>query len=130
MNIMRIIGIGIDITECKRIRRMLERHPESFTGRVFTDAENAYCSRGKRRLADHYTGRWAAKEAVFKALGTGWSAGMSWRDIEILNEPGGKPFVNLTGAVAELVRSKNIEEIQITISHCGSHAVAFAIASG
>ena len=125
---MRIIGIGTDITECKRIARMLARHPESFTERVFTDAENAYCSRGKRQSAEHYTGRWAAKEAILKALGTGWSSGITWRDIEILNEPGGKPFVQLTGAAAEIARVKGITEIQVSISHCVSHAVAFAIA--
>ena len=125
---MRILGIGTDITECERIARMLERHPESFAGRVFTDAENAYCSRGKRQSAEHYTGRWAAKEAVLKALGTGWSSGITWRDIEILNEPSGKPYVRLTGAAAEIAREKGINEIQISISHCVSHAVAFAVA--
>jgi holo-[acyl-carrier protein] synthase len=127
---MRIIGIGTDITECERIARMLERHPESFVERVFTDAENAYCSRGKRQSVEHYTGRWAAKEAVLKALGTGWSSGITWRDVEILNEPGGKPFVRLTGAAAEIAHEKGIAEIQISISHCVSHAVAFAVAIG
>ena len=109
---------------------MLQRHPESFTERVFTDAENAYCSQGKRQSTEHYTGRWAAKEAILKALGTGWSSGITWRDIEILNEPGGKPFVRLTGAAAEIARNKGISEIQISISHCTSHAVAFAVAIG
>ena len=127
---MRIIGIGTDITECERISRMLERHPESFTERVFTDAENAYCSRGKRQSTEHYTGRWAAKEAVLKALGTGWSSGITWRDIEILNEPGGKPVVRLSGAAAEIAREIGVTEIQISISHCVSHAVAFAVAVG
>ncbi|MCL2622911.1 MAG: holo-ACP synthase [Planctomycetaceae bacterium] len=127
---MRILGIGTDITECDRIARMLERHPESFAERVFTDAENDYCSRGKRQSAEHYTGRWAAKEAVLKALGTGWSSGITWRDIEILNEPSGQPFVRLTGAAAEIAREKGIAEIQVSISHCASHAVAFAVAVG
>ena len=127
---MRILGIGTDITECERIARMIERHPDSFVRRVFTDAEIAYCSRGKRQSAEHYTGRWAAKEAILKALGTGWSSGITWRDIEILNEPGGKPFVKLTGAAAEIARDQGISEIQISISHCMSHAVAFAVAIG
>jgi len=127
---MRILGIGTDITECERIRRMLERHPESFTKRVFTVAENAYCSRGKRQSVEHYTGRWAAKEAILKALGTGWSGKITWHDVEILNEPGGKPCVNLTGAASEVAKNQGITEIQISISHCASHAVAFAIAMG
>ena len=127
---MQIFGIGTDITECDRIARMIERHPESFVPRVFTDAEIAYCSRGKRQSAEHFTGRWAAKEAILKALGTGWSSGITWRDVEILNEPGGKPFVRLTGVAAEIAREKDISEIQISISHCISHAVAFAIAMG
>jgi holo-[acyl-carrier-protein] synthase len=126
----RILGIGTDITECERIARMLERHPETFAERVFTDAENAYCSRGNRQSTEHYTGRWAAKEAILKALGTGWSGKIAWRDIEILNEPGGKPLVTLTGAAAEVARDKGITEIQISISHCVSHAVAFAVAVG
>jgi holo-[acyl-carrier protein] synthase len=128
--IMRIIGIGTDITECDRIARMIRRHPDSFVPRVFTDAEIAYCSRGKRQSAEHFTGRWAAKEAILKALGTGWSSGITWRDIEILNEPGGKPYVQLTGAAAEIAREKGITEIQISISHCTSYAVAFAVAVG
>ena len=127
---MRIIGIGTDITECDRINRMIRRHTETFVQRVFTDAEIAYCSRGKRQSAEHYTGRWAAKEAILKALGTGWSSGITWRDIEILNEPGGKPYVHLTGAAAEIAREQGITEIQISISHCVSHAVAFAVAVG
>ena len=125
---MQITGIGSDITECKRIVQMLERHPNSFVERVFTDAEISYCTRGKRQSAEHFTGRWAAKEAVLKALGTGWSLGITWRDIEILNEPSGKPFVHLTGVAAEIAREKSITEIQISISHCVSHAVAFAVA--
>ena len=109
---------------------MIRRHPETFVPRVFTDTEIAYCSRGRRQSAEHYTGRWAAKEAILKALGTGWSSGITWRDIEILNEPSGKPFVHITGAAAEIAREKGVSEIQITISHCVSHAVAFAIAFG
>jgi len=127
---MKIIGIGTDITECDRIARMIQRHPETFIPRVFTDAEIAYCSRGKRQSEEHYTGRWAAKEAILKALGTGWSSGITWRDIEILNEPSGKPNVHLTGAAAKIADEKGITEIQISISHCISHAVAFAVAIG
>ena len=127
---MRVIGIGTDITECERIARMLERHPETFAERVFTPTEIEYCSRGKRQSSEHFTGRWAAKEAVLKALGTGWSGKITWHDIEIVNEPGGKPRVTLTGAAAEVAKSQGITEIQISISHCVSHAVAFAVAVG
>ncbi|MDR1385890.1 MAG: holo-ACP synthase [Planctomycetaceae bacterium] len=123
---MRIIGVGTDIIECERIARMLERHRESFTSRVFTERENDYCA-GKQEVS-HYAGRWAAKEAVFKSLDAAWFKGMSWRDIEILNAPNGKPYVVLACGMAEFAQSKKLKEIQISISHCKSHAVAFAVA--
>jgi len=126
---MQIFGIGTDITECDRIARMLERHPETFVRRVFTTAEIAYCSQGKQSV-QHYTGRWAAKEAILKALGTGWASGITWRDVEILNEPSGKPYVKLTGGAAQIAKEKKIAGVQISISHCTTHAVAFAVAVG
>ncbi|MDR1492297.1 MAG: holo-ACP synthase [Planctomycetaceae bacterium] len=125
---MQTLGIGADITECGRIARMLEQHRKSFTCRVFTERENDYCV-GKQEIS-HYAGRWAAKEAIFKALDTGWLKGTSWRDIEILNAPNGKPYVVLSGGMAEIAQKKKIKEVQISISHCKSHAVAFAVAFG
>ena len=124
---MDIIGIGTDITECLRIARMIERHGELFINRVYTPAEIRYCQ-SRKQATQHYTGRWAAKEAILKALGTGWARGISWRDIEILNEPGGKPVVGVRGGAKELVEQLGITKLLVTISHCHTHATAYAIA--
>ncbi|MDD4789547.1 MAG: holo-ACP synthase, partial [Pirellulales bacterium] len=89
---MDVIGIGTDITECLRIARMIERHGDLFINRVYTDEEIRYCQ-NRKQATQHYAGRWAAKEAILKALGTGWIRGISWRDIEIRNDPSGRPVV-------------------------------------
>ncbi|MCE5301490.1 MAG: holo-ACP synthase [Planctomycetaceae bacterium] len=124
-----IVGIGTDITECLRIARMIERHGELFIGRIYTPQEVKYCQ-SRKQATQHFTGRWAAKEAILKALGTGWQRGISWRDMEIFNEPDGKPVVRVRGGVKELVEQLGIQEIQVTISHCRTHATAFVIALG
>jgi len=93
---MKVLGIGTDITECLRIAQMIERHGELFVGRVYTPLEIEYC-RSRRMATQHFAGRWAAKEAVLKALGTGWRKGISWRDIEVRNGPGGRPQAFLSG---------------------------------
>ena len=84
---MAIVGTGIDIVECLRIAQMIERHGELFITRVYTDIEIEYCTT-RKAATQHYAGRWAAKEAVLKALGTGWTRGINWRDIEVRNEMG------------------------------------------
>ncbi|NQT39061.1 MAG: holo-ACP synthase [Planctomycetes bacterium] len=124
-----IIGIGTDIAECLRIARMIERHGDLFINRVYTPAEIRYCQ-ARKQSTQHYTGRWAAKEAVLKAFGTGWRRGISWRDIEIRNEPGGRPVVALRGGAQEVVEKLGIRRMWITISHCHTHATAFAVAEG
>ncbi|MDA7979717.1 MAG: holo-ACP synthase [Pirellulales bacterium] len=123
---MRIIGIGTDIIECLRIARMIERHGELFINRVYTPHEIAYC-RERKQATQHYAGRWAAKEAVLKAIGTGWRKGISWRDIEVQNISGGKPIITLRGGARKVSMELGIDEMQISISHCRSHAVAFAV---
>ena len=124
-----VLGIGTDITECLRIARMIERHGELFIDRVYTPEEVRYCQ-SRRQLTQHFTGRWAAKEAVLKALGTGWRRGISWRDVEIRNEPGGRPVVALRGGLRDLVQQLGVVELLVSISHCRSHATAYAIALG
>lgn len=126
---MDVIGIGTDITECLRIARMIERHGELFVQRVYTAAEIDYCQ-SRKQSTQHFTGRWSAKEAILKALGTGWRKGISWRDIEILNEPGGKPIVGVGGGAKEVVQQLGITSLQVSISHCRTHATAFAVATG
>jgi len=129
MSNMNIIGLGTDIIECERIARMLTRHGERFTNHVYTDEEVRYCS-GKKVTEQHFAGRWAAKEAVLKAFGTGWIAGIAWRDVEIVIQPGGKPAVRLHRGAAEKAAELGIAEVLISISHCKSHATATAIAVG
>ena len=126
---MQIIGIGTDIIECERIGRMLTQHGERFTEHVFTDEEVQYCSR--RKIAEqHFSGRWAAKEAVLKALGTGWIAGIAWRDVEVVVQPSGKPTIRLHRGAAEKAVELGIAEVLVSISHCKSYATATAIALG
>ena len=86
---------------------MIERHGELFINRVYTPEEIKYCQ-SRKQSTQHYTGRWAAKEAILKALGTGWRRGISWRDIEIRNEPGGKPVVAVRGGVKDVVEQLGI----------------------
>ena len=124
---MTVVGIGTDIVECLRIAQMIERHGELFLNRVYTDHEIQYCS-ARRAATQHYAGRWAAKEAVLKALGTGWTQGIRWRDIEIRNNRAGKPTVALAGGARRVCEQLAIGEMLISISHCHTHATALAIA--
>jgi holo-[acyl-carrier protein] synthase len=126
---MAILGIGTDITECLRIARMIERHGDLFINRVYTPEEIRYCQ-NRKQATQHFTGRWAAKEAILKALGTGWRRGISWLDMEIRNEPGGKPVVAVRGGVKEVVEELHVKRLLVTISHCHTHATATAIAEG
>jgi holo-[acyl-carrier protein] synthase len=124
---MNILGIGTDITECLRIAQMIERHGELFITRVYTPQEIQYCQ-SRKQSTQHFAGRWAAKEAVLKAVGTGWRRGISWRDVEIRNQLGGKPVVALFGGLHDVAEELGIGQILISISHCRSHATAYALA--
>jgi holo-[acyl-carrier protein] synthase len=124
---MNILGIGTDIVECLRIAQMIERHGELFITRVYTPREIRYCQR-RKAATQHFAGRWAAKEAVLKAVGTGWRRGISWRDVEICNVAGGKPIVVIRGGLREIADEMGIGQVLISISHCRSHATAYAIA--
>lgn len=120
-----IVGIGTDIVECLRIAQMIERHGELFIDRVYTADETRYCQR-RNQATQHFAARWAAKEAVLKAIRTGWVRGISWRDVEVVSE-GGPPSIALHGGVREVTDKMGIREILITMSHCRSHAVAYAL---
>jgi holo-[acyl-carrier protein] synthase len=126
---VNVLGIGTDIIECLRIGRMIERHGELFIDRVYTPLEIRYC-RSRKQATQHFAGRWAAKEAILKALGTGWRKGISWRDIEVRNDSSGRPVVGLRGGARDIVEQRGIREMLVSISHCRSHATAYAIALG
>lgn len=122
-----IYGIGTDITECVRIAQMINKHGELFLTRVYTQQEIAYCS-ARRAATQHYAGRWAAKEAALKAIGTGWSRGIHWTDIEVVNAVGGKPSIVIGGEARAICEQRGIGEMLISISHCRNYAVAYATA--
>ena len=126
---MRIIGTGIDIIECARIEAMIAEHGDGFLQRVYTEREVDYC-RHKSREPEHFAARWAAKEAVLKALGTGWAKGISFADVEVTREPSGLPQVVLRGGAADRARQMGIHTIHLSMSHCRDYATAQAVASG
>jgi len=113
--------------ECLRIAQMIERHGDTFINRVYTPHEIEYCQ-SRKAATQHFAGRWAAKEAILKALGTGWIKGISWRDIEVHNERSGQPVVRLRGGARDVLERSGIGEMLISISHCRSHATAYALA--
>ena len=123
---MEVLAHGIDMVDCARLAEMLDRHGERFLNRVITARELSYCL-GKKRSLEHLAGRFAAKEAVMKVLGTGWSGGISWTDIEIYNNSAGQPGVRLTGRCRQVAGELGMKKILITISHIQTHAIASAI---
>ncbi|MFP4144785.1 MAG: holo-ACP synthase [Phycisphaeraceae bacterium] len=125
---MQIVGHGIDITETDRVARMIEQHGEHFLARCFTEGERGYAAANPKRLAEHLAGRFAAKEAILKALGTGWSDGIGWTDAEVGREKSGRPTVRLHGRAAEIAAGLGITSWSLSISHVRTHAVASALA--
>jgi holo-[acyl-carrier protein] synthase len=124
---MEIVGNGTDIVECLRIGRMIEQHGELFLTRVYTDREIRYCQT-RKRTTEHFAGHWAAKEAVLKALGTGWRRGMSWTDVEVSHQAGGKPQVVLSGLPRDVAQNQRVGGLLVSIAHCRAYAVAYALA--
>jgi len=114
--------IGIDIIEIKRIERLISAN-EGFIKKIFTEKELEYCTPKKNKY-QHFAARFATKEAMFKALGTGWRGKMKWTDIELLNDERGKPYLNFYGSVKELVDEKNINSASVSLSHCNDYAIA------
>ena len=121
-----IAGIGVDIVDIARIQAMLDRYGERFLARVYTEAETAYAMGGANR-AERLAGRFAVKEAVMKALGTGKSQGILWRDVETLRGHLGKPEVRLHGQAANWATLRGFGAAHVSITHDGGKAVAFVI---
>jgi holo-[acyl-carrier protein] synthase len=121
-----IAGIGTDIVEIQRIRAIIKRRGHVFISRIFTIAEREYCSRANDSTV-RFAGRFAAKEAVLKALGTGLR-GVRWQDVEITRNDEGKPSVRLHGGAAQSAEKQGVTRIYLTISHSRDYAVAHAIA--
>jgi holo-[acyl-carrier protein] synthase len=121
-----IVGLGVDMEEVSRIREVISRHGRIFLDRVFTPGEVAYCER-HRDPAERYAARFAAKEAMMKALGTGWSKGVRWRDIEVTRKPGGRPTIVLHGVAREHADRMGAQHINLSLSHSGNFALAEVI---
>jgi holo-[acyl-carrier protein] synthase len=124
---MEIIAHGIDLVDCPRIEQMIERHGERFIKRVFTAAEQAYAEANKNDV-EKLAGRFAAKEAILKLIGTGWRGKIAWTDIEIINNPAGQPEVTLSGEVRKIADKLGIKHISISITHTANFAIASAVA--
>jgi holo-[acyl-carrier protein] synthase len=122
-----IVGLGVDVVNVDRISEMLARHRARFLARVFTPGEVAH-SAGRRTRAQHLAARFACKEAVMKALGTGLTAGITWLDVEVITEASGKPTLALHGQAKRTATRLKIKYWTISLSHTREHAVAVAIA--
>jgi holo-[acyl-carrier protein] synthase len=124
---MDIIAHGIDLVDCPRIEQMMQRHGERFLNRIFTVSEQAYAE-ASRNTVEKLAGRFAAKEAVLKLMGTGWRGKIAWTDIEITNNASGQPEVTLSGEVKEIAARLGIEHISMSITHTANFAIASAVA--
>jgi holo-[acyl-carrier protein] synthase len=125
-----MIGHGIDIVETARIGRLLLDHAEHFLDRVFTKIEQRHAELSGKRQIERLAGRFAAKEAVLKAIGTGWRGKIAWTDIEIASLPSGQPMIQLSGECARIAAELGIKRWLISISHIETHAIASAIGLG
>ena len=126
---MSVLGIGVDLVECARIERSIERFGEKFLHRVFTDGEVAY-SMSMKFPARHLAARFAAKEAVSKAFGTGIGKAMGWRNIDVRKKPSGEPFLVFSGPAQQLATQRAVTAAFITLSHTEHHAIACIVLDG
>jgi holo-[acyl-carrier protein] synthase len=124
-----IVGMGIDIAEVPRIQAVIESQKERFLRRVFTLDEAAYCEQFRNKY-ERYAGRFAAKEAAMKALGTGWSRGVRWVDLEVVRVRGGKPTLALKGEAKKIADGLGVKNIAVSITHTEAQAIAQVIFEG
>jgi holo-[acyl-carrier protein] synthase len=121
-----IVGLGLDIAEIDRMEAAITRHGAAIIERLFTAREAAYCESHRNKF-ERYAARFAAKEAAMKALGTGWRAGVRWRDIEVVRKASGKPTLELQGVARERADKMGVKNISLTITHSGNLALAEVI---
>lgn len=124
-----IVGLGVDIAEVERVKGAIERHGEPFLRRVYTRREAEYCEGFKNKF-ERYAGRFAAKEAAMKALGTGWRHGVRWVDLEVVRESSGRPTMVLSGEAAKIAQRLGVKHIALSITHTESQALAQVIFEG
>jgi len=121
-----IVGLGVDIAEVRRIQAAIKRRGAPFLRRVFTPMEIEYCERFKNKF-ERYAGRFAAKEATMKALGTGWSRGVRWVDIEVVREVSGRPTIVLAGEAGKIADRLGVKRMSLSITHTEEQALAQVI---
>lgn len=121
-----IVGTGIDLVEVARIEAAIARFGERFLGRIYTPAERRYCEAHANKI-ERYAARFAAKEAGMKALGTGLSHGISWVDLQVGREPGGRPVLAFCGKAAEIAAQLGVVRVALSLSHTAGHAIAQVI---
>lgn len=126
---MSVIGIGVDLVDCGRIQHSIDRFGDRFLRRVFTEGEIAY-SISMKFPARHLAARFAAKEAVSKAFGTGIGKAMGWRDIDIRKKKSGEPFLVFSGGAQELVKARGVTSALVTLSHTDQQAMACVVLEG
>ena|SRR5579863_1236368 len=124
-----ILGTGVDLAEVGRIRDAIARHGDRFTGRIYTTAEIAYVESKANRF-ERYAGRFAAKEAGMKAIGTGWKRGVRWQDFEVANLPSGRPTLRLHGVAAKIAEAMGVKTISLSITHTSELGMAHVILEG
>lgn len=124
-----IIGMGVDIAEVERIKAAIERHGEVFLRRIYTERERAYCEQFRNKY-ERYAGRFAAKEAGMKGLGTGWRRGVKWVDFEVTRETGGRPTLALAGEAAKIAEQLGVKRVALSITHTAEQALAQVIFEG
>jgi holo-[acyl-carrier protein] synthase len=123
-----VLGVGTDLIETKRIEESIDRYGERFLERIFTAGEIAYCVRKKKNAAESFAARFAAKEAGAKALGTGISRGIMWKELEVRREASGRPTLHLSGRAAELAKAMGVRRIQLSLTHSRELAMAVVVA--
>jgi holo-[acyl-carrier protein] synthase len=124
-----ILGTGVDLAEVGRIRDAIGRHGDRFIRRIYTDSEIAYVERKANRF-ERYAGRFAAKEAGMKAIGTGWKRGVRWQDFEVSNLPSGRPTLRLHGEAARVAEKMGVKTISLSITHTAELGMAHVILEG
>jgi holo-[acyl-carrier protein] synthase len=122
-----ILGVGVDLTPVERMAQAMARHPERLEARLFTARERAYCA-ARAHSAQHFAARFAAKEAVLKAFGTGISRKMRWTEVEVLNEASGRPRIRLDGSAAAFAERHGLAQLDVSLTHTEGLALAYAIA--
>ena len=122
-----VLGVGTDLMETKRIEVSIDRYGDRFLERVFTTGEIAYCLRKKKNAAESFAARFAAKEAGAKALGTGISRGVTWKELEVRREANGRPTLHLSGRAAELAGAMGVRRMQLSLTHSRELAMAVVV---